>query len=87
MVVLPEEAAVVVEDGAELAVEVGVGSELVVAGTLLVVGMRVEEVVGGILEVVRVGIELEGTEIEIEKLEVETTGVVKLVGSAKEAVV
>jgi hypothetical protein len=75
----------VAEGAAVVDVEVGVGLELVVGATLAV-GM-VEEVVDGILEVVRVRMELEGIEIEINELDVETTGEVMLVGSAKEAVV
>ena len=39
------------------------------------------------MEVVRVGMELEGIEIEIGELDVEATGEVVLVGIAKEAVV
>lgn len=76
----------VAEGAAVVDVEVGVGLELVVGATLAV-GMMVEEVVDGILEVVRVRMELEGIEIEINELDVETTGEVMLVGSAKEAVV
>ena len=77
----------VAEEATVVDVEVGVGLELVVGTTLLVVGMRVGEAVGGILEVVRVGMELEGIEIEVDELDVEATCEVVLVGSVKEAVV
>ena len=74
--------AVDVSEGAAV-VDVEVGFLELVDEAEELVGSMTEEVVGGMIEVVKVGTELEGIEIE---LEVNTIDVAVLVGSGTEAV-
>jgi hypothetical protein len=76
------------EDEAEgvVLLDVEVSAGLVVRATLLIVGMTFGEVVGGMIEVVRVGIGSDWIEVELEDVGREALDV-EIVGTTKEPVV